>query len=341
MNIRLLPLGNLRSHPLNARIYGAAEPDQALIQSIEAVGVLNAIIIDNKARILSGTRRWKACKALAKRHRNRQFTEIPAEVFKGSELEAQRLLIHANRQREKTLEQKTREYREVLRLETELAKQRRIANLKKGSHAPEREIFPTRGRAAEIAAKATGLGFKTLGKFLKLVEKADEGDAEAKVLVDKVNRNGCRPTTAYDRVFRKIEMPRVGEFESELSTLFVELSSNLTSLTKLLKTSPTLSGKNRADSQAVVASLRKFSTEAAERTERLEEALRIAAIGRPKKLALCNVFPGAPLFKWLNKAHCGDCIALMDKMPAESIGLIVTSPPYNLRNSTGNGMKPR
>jgi modification methylase len=29
----------------------------------------------------------------------------------------------------------------------------------------------------------------------------------------------------------------------------------------------------------------------------------------------------------------------MDKMPAQSVGLIVTSPPYNLRNSTGNGMK--
>jgi modification methylase len=29
----------------------------------------------------------------------------------------------------------------------------------------------------------------------------------------------------------------------------------------------------------------------------------------------------------------------MNKMPAESIGCIVTSPPYNLRNSTGNGMK--
>lgn len=29
----------------------------------------------------------------------------------------------------------------------------------------------------------------------------------------------------------------------------------------------------------------------------------------------------------------------MDRMNAESIGLIVTSPPYNLRNSTGSGMK--
>jgi hypothetical protein len=41
----------------------------------------------------------------------------------------------------------------------------------------------------------------------------------------------------------------------------------------------------------------------------------------------------------VNKVHCGDCINLMDKMQAGSIGLIVTSPPYNLLNSTGNGMK--
>lgn len=41
----------------------------------------------------------------------------------------------------------------------------------------------------------------------------------------------------------------------------------------------------------------------------------------------------------VNKIHCGDCVSVMDKMPANSVGLIVTSPPYNLRNSTGNGMK--
>jgi site-specific DNA-methyltransferase (adenine-specific) len=43
--------------------------------------------------------------------------------------------------------------------------------------------------------------------------------------------------------------------------------------------------------------------------------------------------------QWLNQMHQGDCIELMNRMPAESVGLIVTSPPYNLRNSTGNGMK--
>jgi len=42
---------------------------------------------------------------------------------------------------------------------------------------------------------------------------------------------------------------------------------------------------------------------------------------------------------WLGKVHHGDCIELMNQMPSESVGMIVTSPPYNLRNSTGNGMK--
>ena len=42
---------------------------------------------------------------------------------------------------------------------------------------------------------------------------------------------------------------------------------------------------------------------------------------------------------WLGKIHQGDCIELMDKMPEESVGLIVTSPPYNIKNSTGNGLK--
>lgn len=43
--------------------------------------------------------------------------------------------------------------------------------------------------------------------------------------------------------------------------------------------------------------------------------------------------------KFLNKIHCGDVVELMKKMPDGSVDLVVTSPPYNLKNSTGNGMK--
>lgn len=47
----------------------------------------------------------------------------------------------------------------------------------------------------------------------------------------------------------------------------------------------------------------------------------------------------AELSPFLNKIIRGDAIQEMKKIPSESIDLIITSPPYNLKNSTGNGMK--
>lgn len=42
---------------------------------------------------------------------------------------------------------------------------------------------------------------------------------------------------------------------------------------------------------------------------------------------------------FINKIICGDCLKIMREMPDACIDLVVTSPPYNLKNSTGNGMK--
>lgn len=42
---------------------------------------------------------------------------------------------------------------------------------------------------------------------------------------------------------------------------------------------------------------------------------------------------------FINKIICGDSLTIMKKMPDKCIDLVVTSPPYNLKNSTGNGMK--
>ena len=35
----------------------------------------------------------------------------------------------------------------------------------------------------------------------------------------------------------------------------------------------------------------------------------------------------------------GDCLEVMSQLPDKCVDLVVTSPPYNLKNSTGNGMK--
>lgn len=45
------------------------------------------------------------------------------------------------------------------------------------------------------------------------------------------------------------------------------------------------------------------------------------------------------LEQYIDRIICGDCLDVMKKLPSESIDLVITSPPYNLKNSTGNGMK--
>lgn len=42
---------------------------------------------------------------------------------------------------------------------------------------------------------------------------------------------------------------------------------------------------------------------------------------------------------FLNKIICGDAVETMKQIPDSSVDLVITSPPYNLKNSTGNGMK--
>jgi len=48
-----------------------------------------------------------------------------------------------------------------------------------------------------------------------------------------------------------------------------------------------------------------------------------------------NTYPD----NFLNEFICGDAVNVMKQIPDGSVNLIVTSPPYNLKNSTGNGMK--
>lgn len=44
------------------------------------------------------------------------------------------------------------------------------------------------------------------------------------------------------------------------------------------------------------------------------------------------------LAEWTGKIHHGDCLEIMRQLPTGSIKLALTSPPYNLRNTTGGGV---
>ena len=41
---------------------------------------------------------------------------------------------------------------------------------------------------------------------------------------------------------------------------------------------------------------------------------------------------------FIDKFICGNTVDVMKQIPDRSVDLVVTSPPYNLKNSTGNGM---
>jgi site-specific DNA-methyltransferase (adenine-specific) len=43
--------------------------------------------------------------------------------------------------------------------------------------------------------------------------------------------------------------------------------------------------------------------------------------------------------KFLNQIICGDILEVLCQFPSNSVDLVITSPPYNIRNSTGNGLK--
>jgi site-specific DNA-methyltransferase (adenine-specific) len=42
---------------------------------------------------------------------------------------------------------------------------------------------------------------------------------------------------------------------------------------------------------------------------------------------------------FINQVICGDAVSVMQTIPSGAVDLVITSPPYNLKNSTGNGMK--
>ena len=46
-----------------------------------------------------------------------------------------------------------------------------------------------------------------------------------------------------------------------------------------------------------------------------------------------------PLDDWVGRIHLGDCLEIMRQMPPESVKTVVTSPPYNIKQSTGHGFE--
>ncbi len=90
-------INELKPHPLNTEIYGDTF-DDALMLSIKDNGMGSPILITGDGTIISGHRRWNACKAL-------KMDMIPVEIIEETDPDKYtELLIAHNVQREKANE---------------------------------------------------------------------------------------------------------------------------------------------------------------------------------------------------------------------------------------------
>lgn len=177
----------LQPHPLNARVYGDT-PEDTFVDSVRSLGILTPLLIDQDNTVLSGHRRLAAAKKAG-------LETVPVEMFHGTALEAEQVVIESNRQREKTAGQKAREAHELLRIQRELAAER-MKSGKAVTLGPE----VAKGRASDKVAETTGQSRKTVEMQDAIVEAANQGQPEAVEALAQLDAGAKTVTGAYKAI---------------------------------------------------------------------------------------------------------------------------------------------
>jgi ParB-like chromosome segregation protein Spo0J len=173
--------GELKPHPKNTEIYGDTETVEELpetfVKSVREKGVLEPLVITDGKQIISGHRRW-----LAAKHVGLDRVPVRKTTF-DDDLTEREALVEFNRQREKTPGQVVNEFKEMLAIEQERAKDREKEageSAGKGSGNVSTPIGGT-GKARDKAAEKVNadVSGRTLEKGLDVKEKAESGDETA------------------------------------------------------------------------------------------------------------------------------------------------------------------
>ncbi len=228
-----IPVDNLSPHPLSVKIYGKPKPSEELLASIAEVGLLQHLIVndygDGSSELLSGSTRAEAWRILLEQGRVKTKW-IPCRFVRLSPVEAERIVIESNRQRTKTAEMKAREFKELKRIETELAKERVIAaqnnktgKAKAAKAAKEKLPEQVKGQARDKAAAAVGMSGRTAEKLEAVVDAADKGDTKAQEALAAVNLGDLSVSRAYKTVVAPKNPEKIDAGKAaakELSKLF-------------------------------------------------------------------------------------------------------------------------
>ena len=209
--ISTININELVPHPLSEKIYQVADI-QALKNSIASDGLIEPLLIDGQNRILSGRRRWLACKALGRTDIQVKITDDLAEP------QVEQLIIGSNLQRIKSKTEILNELEHILGILGKNQGQRR--DLLGKDDNPE--TFGKIGKDRyEIASEwiANGMSAATLRRLMFVKEFETEYPDAKLGLVEKVLNNEMPINRA--KVLAKDYIARVKEKEDIPSIPFV------------------------------------------------------------------------------------------------------------------------
>lgn len=190
-------------HPFNTQIYGSETLKEDFLKSVERNRILTPVDIALTTingvegfYILSGHTRVAAAKEL-------KMPTVPVTIHEDKGvLWQQNLILEANQYREKTTEQKAREYEQRVRIEKALAETRRLAGIR------------VIGTASERAAIAVGLPDNVARQMAVVIQKADAGDEIAKEGLQKINEGIVTPSFVYNQVQPREADPVLADYDA-------------------------------------------------------------------------------------------------------------------------------
>ena len=177
-------VGTLKPHPLTEEIY-ADDPNAAFVNNVRSRGIIEPLIVTAENVILAGRRRWNAAKTAG-------IKEVPIrKVEIHSEVEKTCLILDSNLQRQKSVEQRLREFDQYLTIEKKGAGSRRgqRTDLRKNS-----STSPA-GRARDLAARKVGFSGAHAEIGLKVLHELDarrdsKDDTLSRSIREALNKHG-------------------------------------------------------------------------------------------------------------------------------------------------------
>ena len=187
-------VSRLETHPLSTRVYGEPSPSKELLTSLENLGILEPVILNEQEGryfLLTGNTRVAAWRLLLADGRVKSAC-VPCVIKQLPNLHAEEVIIQSNWQRVKTTGVKARETFELHRIESTLAHARKGAP--KGD---QRSQVAFTGKAKDIVAKKTHQSKNTVARTIGIMNAFRSGHPVAVWALARMDTDQLSIAAAY------------------------------------------------------------------------------------------------------------------------------------------------